>query len=249
MEELKPWVASKAIEETEFQRKHKEKIESEICYGLYSQQQEDSGALSADDKLSETTTPQGGDAASIFQSTIESNTDKPSPIPSDLLMNSALSAVNEINKEECLGEWYNNDTSSTVSQRTYSSQSNKNLLRRETSRSESSLHNDSYSSGASSDSDISKELHSDSAILENHQHHYHHTIQGSASFSHKKSHHQPLIPKKGHSRSKSDQIGIHNSVLMSQIDMELSLPGVSKSLPKEYDMAGMKDFFKNGIII
>lgn len=230
MEEMKPWVSSKSNEESEFQRIRKEQIESENCYGLYAQQQEDGGTLSSDDKLFETRTLHNN-------ITLETNTEKPSPIPSELLMNSALTAAHDINKDDSPGDWYN--TNSSMMQRTFSTQSNKMLLRRETSRSESSLHNDSYSSDTSETScDSIKEFQSDSATLSQHQ-----TIKGSSSFSHNKR--QPLHPaRKGHNRSKSDQIGIHhNFKKMNQIDMELSLPGVSKSLPKEYDMTGTKTFF------
>ena len=214
MEELQPWVTSKSFEESEFQRIQKEQIESENCYGLYKQQQEDGGALSLGDKLLET----GG---VYHNTTLESNNDKPSPIPSELLMNSALSAVNDINKDECPGEWYKTDS---ITPRTYSAHSNKLLLRRETSRSESSLHNDSYSSDTSDTSDSIKEFQSDSATLDHHQ-----TIKGSGFFSHKR---QPVHPRKGHYRSKSDQIGMQSNMI-NQIDIELSLPGVSKSLPKD----------------
>ena len=56
MEEMKPWVTTKSNEECEFQRIRKEQNESQNCYGLYAQQQEDGGTISSDDKLSETRT-------------------------------------------------------------------------------------------------------------------------------------------------------------------------------------------------
>lgn len=228
MEEMKPWVTTKSNEECEFQRIRKEQNESQNCYGLYAQQQEDGGTISSDDKLSETRTLHNN-------ITLENNTEKPSPIPSELLMNSAITAAHDINKDDSPGDWYN--TNNSITQRTYSTQSKKIILRRETSRSETSLHNDSYSSDTSDTSgDSIKQFQSDSATLDHLE-----TIKGSASFSHHKR--QPLHPRKGHNRSKSDQIGINHSNMVNQIDMELSLPGVSKSLPKEMDMTGIFFFY------
>ncbi|XP_066926119.1 run domain Beclin-1-interacting and cysteine-rich domain-containing protein-like [Clytia hemisphaerica] len=221
IEELRPWVTSKAIEENEFLKAQEQQIESENCFGLYSQQ-EDTGAIS-DDKLS--------DHKDIVYNQnpilVDNASNKPSPIPSDLLMNSALTAVNDIQRDECPEDWYIDANTERA----------RLLLRRETSRSESSIYHedeDGISSHTSSNaSDSLQGLHSDST-LESHQ-----RIQGSASFSHKKR--QQQQQRKGHSRSKSDQIGIHHNQhhntisMMNQMNMELSLPGVSLSLPKEMD--------------
>jgi len=135
-------------------------------------------------------------------------------------MNSALSAAHDINQDNCTGDWYSN---SNV-QRTYSTHSRHTLLR-ETSRSESSLYQENSST---SDTNSIKELQSDTT-LENYP-----LKGGSASFSHNRK-----VLRKGHNRSKSDQVGVQ-SVDVDEVDgfgLESSLPA-SKSLPKQMEYSG-----------
>ena len=200
----------------DYEKTQQEQFEAENCYGLYSQQ-EDTGAFS-DDKLSDSRPD------NVFQNPdFQSRDDKVSPIPSDLLMNSALSAAHDINKDECAGDWY----SSGTLQRTYSAHSKHTLLR-ETSRSESSLYQENSSA---SDTNSIKELQSDTTLQE-------YSLKGpSASFSHRRN-----VPRKGHNRSKSDQVGVLSVGNVDQDDglgLELSLPA-SKSLPRQMEYSGKK---------
>ena len=213
VEELKPWVVTKIEEERECERLKQEVIESQ-SYGLYSQQDEESGY--SDEKLLDNVKESEDISASEFGSNLEI----PSPIQPDLLMNSALNAAQGINQVESPVEWYQDNPGSP--KRTQSNFSRLSYTR-DISRSETSLLQEASSTSSSTAGSL-KDIHSDTTLESfptGFSHHTHH-------------HHLHKSPKKGHSRSKSDQIG----VLKDEIDgFGLTLP--SSSLPKQFGHMGL----------
>lgn len=205
--ELKPWVIGKIAKEDGYIKMQEKAAHMESCYGLYT-------ATETDDFYKDEVDLQKNSV--ISSGVFDTSSEQQSSMPQDMLINSALSAVCE-NVEDDVG-WYAESNSMRKDTDEY-----KMCYSREISRSDSSIYQEPIEITSKSLKNCDRQDSFDETKTA--------SLQRSMPTYPRSSTNVSML-KKGHYRSKSDQLGGYG--LFDKVDrLELGIPGASSSLPKQ----------------